>query len=158
MSLIYDFQLSVPLDPSKGGKLIDSLPATDEGRRLNEWMAAETESLRLLVKGGGTDRLPRLNWSGELADEDFYVMFEPLLEHLASLAAYAGFVGTFHARGLRHPTAIYFAQGQPFSLQLTGVPSSLDTGKPMSDTQLNSLTAGGDGDGDIDADIDAEEE
>ncbi len=147
MPLIYDFQLSIPLDPGTAGLLVEKLPATDEGQMLGEWMTADLAAHRLqLVKcEAAAERPTRLNWGGELADEQFYVNFLPLLEYLAPLAEQSGFVGTFHARGLRHPTAIYFCDGQPFGLQLTGVPRALQTGAAMSDAQLESLTAGGDG-------------
>jgi hypothetical protein len=89
-----------------------------------------------------------LYWHAAWDDQRFYVDFQPLLEWLATICHRSSFVGTYHARGLRHPSTIYLAAGVPYALQCVGVPAALQTGLPMDDNQLAALTSDDDDDGD----------
>ena len=57
--------------------------------------------------------------------------FPALAEWLAQWVDEVGCGGYYHRRSLCHPTIVYFAQGKPYMLQVTGTPSGLIDGEPF---------------------------
>jgi len=149
VSLSYQFQLSIALgEPSAQALLVDlqqvagennspsSLPdgLDIEASHLADWLQQDIRAGQLRLVNQDTSK--QLTWWGELSDERFYADFLPLLEWLAEASGARGYVGTFHTPSLPHPTAVYFADGQPYSLQLKGNPTGMAAGDAIDERDL----------------------
>jgi hypothetical protein len=119
------------------GMVPDPLPET--GTNPDEVTGEEVFRLLTLADRGGfargislreegeTQRRHLMVW-GAATSEAFFMPFPALAEWLAGWTDTAGCGGYYHRRSLCHPTIVYFAQGQPYMLQVTGTPTGLISG------------------------------
>ena len=71
--------------------------------------------------------------------------YPALAEWLAERAEADGWAGFYHRRSLQHPTMVYFAQGRPYMLQVTGTPLGMVDGAPYPPTGAEGDQSGGSG-------------